>query len=94
MHQGVLRHLREHSEDVGLSGRVGVRAGGNCKKQLGLDLSLYKTLQILSVTAFQKTPILAGFFNFNDKFTDTEPCIQLNLFDFQWDSIKREPQIL
>jgi Transposase DDE domain len=28
------------------------------KKQLGLDLSLYKILQILSVTVFEKTPIL------------------------------------
>jgi hypothetical protein len=29
------------------------------KKQL--DLSLYKILQILSVTVFEKTPILKGF---------------------------------
>ena len=52
------------------------------KKQLGLDLSLYKILQILSVTVFEKTPILEGFSNFSDGFTDAEPCIQLNLFDF------------
>jgi hypothetical protein len=52
------------------------------KKQLGLDLSLYKILQILSVTVFEKTPILEGFSNFSDEFTDAEPCIQLNLFDF------------
>ena len=52
------------------------------KKQLGLDLSLYKILQILSVTVFEKTPILEGFSNFNDEFTDAESCIQLNLFDF------------
>src|SRR6266550_2951746 len=52
------------------------------KKQLGLDLSLYKILQILSVTVFEKTPILEGFSNFSDEITDTEPCIQLNLFDF------------
>src|SRR5437879_2621548 len=52
------------------------------KKQLGLDLSLYKILQILSVTVFEKTPILEGFSNFNDGFTDAEPCNQLNLFDF------------
>ena len=48
----------------------------------GLDLSLRKILQILSVTIFEKTPILEGFSNFSDEFTDTEPCIQLNLFDF------------
>ena len=52
------------------------------KKQLGLDLSLYKILQILSVTVFEKTPILEGFSNFNDGLTDAEPCNQLNLFDF------------
>src|SRR5208283_2568952 len=52
------------------------------KKQLGLDLSLYKILQILSVTVFEKTPILEGFSNFNDGFTDAETCNQLNLFDF------------
>ena len=52
------------------------------KKQLGLDLSLHKILQILSVTAFEKTPILEGFSNFSDESTDTEPRIQLSLFDF------------
>ena len=52
------------------------------KKQLGLDLSLYKILQILSVTVFEKTPILEGFSNFSDEITGAKPCIQLNLFDF------------
>lgn len=52
------------------------------KKRLGLDLSLYKILQILSVTIFEKTPILEGFSNLSDKFLDADPSIQLNLFDF------------
>ena len=52
------------------------------KKQLGLNLSLYKILQILSVTVFEKIPILEGFSNFNDEFPDNGSCIQLNLFDF------------
>jgi hypothetical protein len=52
------------------------------KKQLGLDLSLYKILQILSVTVFEKTPILEGFSNFSDQSPDAESCMQLNLFDF------------
>jgi len=52
------------------------------KQLLGLDLSLYKILQILSVTVFEKTPILEGFSNFSDEITGAEPCIQLNLFDF------------
>ena len=52
------------------------------KKQLGLELSLYKILQILSVTVFEKTPILEGFSNFSDELPDDESCMQLNLFDF------------
>jgi hypothetical protein len=31
------------------------------KKQLALNLSLHRILQILSVTVFEKTPILEGF---------------------------------
>jgi hypothetical protein len=52
------------------------------KKQLGLDLSLYKILQILSVTIFEKTPILEGFFNFADQTEDLNLGKQLNLFEF------------
>jgi transposase len=52
------------------------------KKQLALDLSLYKILQILSVTIFEKTPILEGFSNFRDELAGEEPRMQLNLFDF------------
>jgi len=51
------------------------------KKQLGLDQSLYQILQILSVTIFEKTPILGGFSNFNDQSTDVDTGIQLSLFD-------------
>ena len=53
------------------------------KKQLGLELSLYKILQILSVTIFEKTPILEGFSNFSDEFPTAEGGIQLSLFDLQ-----------
>jgi hypothetical protein len=52
------------------------------KKQLGLDLSLYKILQILSVTIFEKTPILEGFSSFSDEFPEAKLRKQLNLFDF------------
>ena len=50
------------------------------KKQLGLEMSLYQILEILSVTIFEKTPILEGFSNFNDQSTDVDPGIQLSLF--------------
>ncbi|MGB7848972.1 MAG: IS4 family transposase [Candidatus Acidiferrum sp.] len=52
------------------------------KKQLGLDLSLYKILQILSVTIFEKTPILEGFSNFADESEDPNLAKQLKLFEF------------
>jgi hypothetical protein len=52
------------------------------KKRLGLDLSLYKILQILSITIFEKTPILEGFFNFADESENPNSCKQLNLFEF------------
>ena len=51
------------------------------KKRLGLDLSLYQILQILSVTIFEKTPILQGFSEFIDGPADADPCMQLSLFD-------------
>ncbi len=52
------------------------------KKQLRLDLSLYKILQILSITIFEKTPILQGFFNFADETQNSNLGKQLNLFEF------------
>lgn len=52
------------------------------KKQLGLDLSLYKILQILSVTIFEKTPILQGFSTLADETEDAKIAKQLNLFEF------------
>ena len=52
------------------------------KKQLGLDMSLYKILQILSITIFEKTPILEDFFNFADESEPLNIWKQLKLFDF------------
>jgi len=66
-HQGFLRHLGERVKTqawVALSVYVLVAI---VKKQLGLDLSLYKILQILSVTVFERTPILEGFSNFSER---------------------------
>lgn len=52
------------------------------RKQLQLDLSLYKILQILSITIFEKTPILEGFSSFNDCLLLDDPRKQMNLFEF------------
>ena len=51
------------------------------KKQLGLDLSLYKILQILSVTIFKKSPILQVFSDFDVKTQGCGSPIQLQLFN-------------
>ncbi len=51
------------------------------KKQLQLDLSLYKILQILSVTIFEKSPILLAFSQYQDRIPEPDPSIQLDLFN-------------
>jgi len=51
------------------------------KKRLRLDLSLYKILQILSVTIFEKTAILQHFIDIDDETSEDVPCTQLMLFD-------------
>jgi transposase len=51
------------------------------KKQLNSDLSLYKILQILSVTIFEKSPILLDFSSYYDQIPEPDPCIQMDLFN-------------
>ena len=51
------------------------------KKQLALDLSMYTILQILSITLFEKTPILQGILDFSRQTTETDACIQLQMFE-------------
>jgi hypothetical protein len=51
------------------------------KKHLSLDLSLYKLLQILSITLFEKTPILQVISNAEAPSSFDQPSNQLNLFD-------------
>lgn len=51
------------------------------KKQLNLDLSLYKILQIISVTVFEKTPLLQAFETINNINLNSDSCKQLTLFD-------------
>ena len=51
------------------------------KKKAELDLSLYKILQVLSVTIFEKTPLLQGFSYFDIDIPDCVPDIQLELFN-------------
>ena len=51
------------------------------KKRLALDVSLYKLLQILSVTLFEKTPISRAVFDVGSQFDDIDVGNQLLLFD-------------
>ena len=51
------------------------------KKQLGLDRSLHEILQILSVTIFEKTPILEAFSQHDQQIPESDPCTQLDLFN-------------
>jgi hypothetical protein len=52
------------------------------RKRLGLEASLYHILQILSVTLFEKTPILQAFQAFDSQNNLVDCGNQLNLFDF------------
>ncbi len=52
------------------------------RKRLGLEASLYQILQILSITLFEKTPILQAFQAFHSQDDLVDCGNQLNLFDF------------
>ena len=52
------------------------------RKRLGLELSLYQILQILSVTLFEKTPILQALQAFDSENDSFDTGNQLILFDF------------
>jgi len=63
----------DHEQAMCMQGMESV-VGGN-----GLGMSLYK---ILSITIFEQTRILEGFFNFADEGEPLNAWKQLNLFDF------------
>src|SRR2546426_10759825 len=51
------------------------------KKRLSLEISLYKLLQILSITLFEKMPISTAVFDVGSQFDDIDNGNQLELFD-------------
>ena len=51
------------------------------RKKLGLETSLYQILQILSVTLFEKTPILQALQPSDSQEDFIDHANQLNLFD-------------
>jgi|ERR1035437_5063380 hypothetical protein len=52
------------------------------RKRLGLDASLYQVLQILSLTLFEKAPILCALQAIDEGANLAENLNQLILFDF------------
>jgi hypothetical protein len=52
------------------------------RKRLGVEASLYQILQILSLTLFEKTPILQAFQAIDQDANFTDNPNQLILFDF------------
>ena len=56
------------------------------RKRLGIETSLYQLLQILSVTLFEKTPILRAPQNFDSQDELQSSPNQLILFDYQPES--------
>lgn len=51
------------------------------KKRLCLDMSMHTISQILSISLFEKTPILQGFLEFNRQLPEQDACIQLKMFN-------------
>ena len=51
------------------------------RKRLGLEMSLYDILQILTVSQFEKTPLSRLFTPFDYNTSTTSKCNQLTLFD-------------
>ena len=51
------------------------------KKRLGIEQSLYTILQILSVSVFEKMPLLQAFQSSNYSVEDSGNCNQLSLWD-------------
>ena len=52
------------------------------RKRLGLEVSLYTLLQVLSVTVFEKMPIKSAFLTEACQSADAMDSNQLNLFAF------------
>jgi hypothetical protein len=50
------------------------------KKRLNLDASLYKLLQVLSLTLFEKMPLQEAFPNVDPRSKPASDAKQLNLF--------------
>jgi hypothetical protein len=80
-HQSVLWDHRECCQNSDLDRHYRYVLVAIIKKQLKIDLSLYTILQILSVTLFEKTPILEALSVIQHQESKGVLCNQLTLFD-------------
>ena len=81
-HQAVLRDVRERGEDpiwIAVSVYVLVAI---VKKRLGLEASLYRLMQLLSVTIFEKMPLQTALSSDEPKSDTSIDSNQLNSFGF------------
>jgi hypothetical protein len=80
--QSILSNLRECSQEPNLDSNRRLRAGGHCQKTAALESeSLHKTLQILSVTVFEKTLNLGALSIIQSQESKRAICNQLTLLD-------------
>lgn len=52
------------------------------RKRLGAEVTLYQILQVLSLTLFEKTPLLQALQSIGSQSDLLDPCNQLTLFNF------------
>ncbi len=80
-HRSILWNKRKCGKDSNLDRGFGLGDSCNHKKRMNLDISLYTMLQILSITVFNKTPLLQLVTNtsYENKITTNDN--QLKLFD-------------
>jgi hypothetical protein len=80
--QGLLRHSENAVKtQIWIAVSVYVLVG-IVRKRLGLEASLYQILQTLSLTLFEKTPILCALQAIDPDANFAENVNQLILFDF------------
>ena len=79
--QGLLRHHGECRQNPDMDCRLGLCARGHHQKMTQARGSLYTILQILSVTIFERTPLLQVLTDSDYNMQGCESLNQLNLFD-------------
>jgi hypothetical protein len=93
VYQGVLRHLRERSEDVGLIRRVGVRAGGHCQKTTGAGPEPLQNSAHFQRDRIRENSHFGRVFQLQRRVLGHRALYSIESIRLQWDSIKQKLQI-